>query len=169
VTSGRRRSHSPLAEFAAVALLGSFVLTGCSPVGVDGDHDAPTPSSAATTPPTETPRQASYEKAIREWTLSLPEGYDWPERVPEDYAAGGTAMTGEQVVRRVWGCAVIDSAWKLFPTDREQAAAQLDLLQQDRESWDLPYGSDDWTDNARTAGDSGLCLQWIDGGYIEYP
>lgn len=160
------KSRYPLAVLAAAAFLASSMLTACDPVNDDGDLSAPTPS---TTTAKETPRQASYEAAIQTWPLPLPDGYNWPRRVPGDYAAGGTAMTGEQVVRRVWGCAVIDSAWALHSTDPEQASAQLDLLERDPEGWDLPYYSDGWTNNARTAGDSGLCLQWIDGGSVEYP
>lgn len=112
----------------------------------------------------------NYEAAIQAWTLPLPDGYEWPENVPRDYPAGGSAMSGEQIVRSIWGCAVIDHAWALYPTAPERAEAQLDLLNQDTMKWDLPYYQEDgWTDNARTAGDSGLCLQWINLGHISYP
>lgn len=56
------------------------------------------PSSASPSP-TKWPRHVNDEAAIQAWTLPLPDGYEWPENVPRDYPAGGSAMSGEQIVR----------------------------------------------------------------------
>ena len=141
-----------------------LALTACSPTD-DLTSASPSPTGDATTQLPTDPRQASYERAVREWSLPLPRGFAWPEEAPRDFASGGFAMAGDELARRLWGCSVIDAAWAAADAgDIATAKSTLDLLDLDDESWDLSYYDVGWINPARTSGDSGLCLQWLDDG-----
>lgn len=156
----------------AGASIAAIVLAGCTDATEPDTTEPPVIETPAPVEPapeaTETDdaeatdeRQNQYDAAIASFPYDLPPGHEWPEIVPEDFAAGGTTHSGELAATFVWACSVINTAWDTAKSGDTQAADQIiALLNQDERDWDIHGPTNGWNDSTGRMGDDGLCRQW---------
>lgn len=176
------RTPAPLPWIVVAAL----VLAGCSASPDPASSStpptpagAPSENLAAPTPaPSESALQAAYEKAIAEFPFELPEGVDWPEKMPKGSMHGTPGFEGENAARTFWGCSIIHAAWATAERGDTDTADQIIAeLRQDTlarnpylSTWDtvdvVEYG---WDPAVRYMGDNFGCIAWFQRNHLPIP
>ena len=109
-------------------------------------------------------RQVDWEAATATFKHQLPDGAVWPSEVPEDWPAGGTNTSGEDIATYFWVCLTLAGAES---SDGSGDSPSVEVLfarvnelppphARERGTWDLVVGQP-------SAGDRGLCRQWLRG------
>lgn len=151
----------------AAALVCGLVVFASSP----DENDAPAKVSARPSPTEGSLRvadadslQVEYEALLASGTFVLPDGYQWPARIPTVAFAPDGAGEHPSVTRMteiIWGCLVIDAAWQHLDIDAGRSRDPIEQLYEQSDLWDDDPVTLDHP-NARTAGWSGICVQLLE-------
>lgn len=160
--------------------VGSLALAGCSddpaPPEVpqsaqpeDSDSGSPERADSASLEVQNT----IYLETVEEFPYELPEGYEFPESVPEItwyYHDEVQPEDAEGVAYIWWGCAKLDAAWDAYEAGDQATADQHYQDVQEAVSYPRP-GLDfwaaehsEWGENrlaSRGSGETGYCTQWL--------
>lgn len=173
------------AAFAALVVM-LVVLAACNPHS-DSDQtlrEASTYEQVVEFGGTETPtsgvslREMEYLTSVQTFPLEMPAGFvfpeqvpplDWPGITPEIDNFGNPAMSGEMTAYHWWACSKFAASWEALEAGDIATAdahyAEILRFQQGNDpglaGWSLtPRLS--LNEQPRAAGESGLCLQWLD-------
>lgn len=149
-----------------LALVLGSALAGCAA----DTSPAPTHSVSATPSGTHADlsalRQAEYEHLINSGTLELPDGYGWPPDVPDAAYPGQNASVEDETLG-IWGCIVIDAAWRAIDSgDPAEGERLIDSLYLTSDLWNADPIDLNTAGSARQSGWSGICTQMLDA--IQY-
>lgn len=170
------RRNLARSEVLACLICVLTVVVGCTPESTPSPSDVPTPSSPAVSPEpsgegslTWSQSQPRYEEAVAKFPYALAPGFAFPAKVPS-LGRSQENLTGAKPAYLYWACANVASAWDR--ADAGDIAGAEGLLQEIEDARaDYPDFFTEWQEtrtvdwssaNDRDAGESGLCIAWLE-------